>query len=75
MHGNVWEWTSDWYGANAYASTPEVDPTGPAEGGFRTIRGGGWFNGASQNRSAQRIYFSPQFRYCLLSGFRVLLEK
>jgi formylglycine-generating enzyme required for sulfatase activity len=75
VHGNVWEWTSDWYGASAYASAPDVDPTGPAEGEFRTIRGGGWFNGASQNRSAQRIYFAPIFRYCLLSGFRVLLEE
>jgi formylglycine-generating enzyme required for sulfatase activity len=74
VHGNVWEWTSDWYGADAYAGAPEADPPGPADGDFRTIRGGGWFNGAARNRSAQRIYFAPSFRYCLLSGFRVLLE-
>jgi formylglycine-generating enzyme required for sulfatase activity len=75
VHGNVWEWTSDWYGADAYAKAPEADPKGPADGQFRTIRGGGWLDGAARNRSSQRIYFSPTFRYCLLSGFRVLLEE
>ena len=47
---------------------------GPPTGSFRTIRGGGWWNDARQNRSAQRIYFKPTFRYCLLSGFRVVRE-
>jgi formylglycine-generating enzyme required for sulfatase activity len=50
------------------------DPQGPATGSFRTIRGGGWWNDATQNRSAQRITFKPTFRYCLLSGFRVVRE-
>jgi formylglycine-generating enzyme required for sulfatase activity len=75
VHGNVWEWTSDWYGDEAYADAPGIDPQGPQTGTFRTIRGGGWFDGVARNRSAQRIYFSPSFRYCLLSGFRVLLEE
>lgn len=62
------------YRPNAYARAPRTDPQGPRGGLFRAIRGGGWFNGPAQNRAAQRIYFDPRFRYCLLSGFRVLLE-
>jgi len=74
MHGNVWEWCLDWHSNEYYRTSPVEDPKGPKTGRFRAIRGGGWFNPARQSRSAQRIYFAPTFRYCLLSGFRVLLE-
>lgn len=43
MAGNVWEWVSDLYASNYYASSPAADPTGPADnfGRFqRVIRGG-----------------------------------
>ncbi|MCA9028578.1 MAG: SUMF1/EgtB/PvdO family nonheme iron enzyme, partial [Planctomycetaceae bacterium] len=33
--GNVWEWCSDWYGADYYASSPERDPRGPSSGSSR----------------------------------------
>lgn len=74
VHGNVWEWCLDWHAPDYYARSPKDDPPGPAEGGFRAIRGGGWWNDAKQSRSAQRIYFKATFRYCLLSGFRVVRE-
>jgi len=39
--GNVREWTSDWYDSAAYAAAgPSVDPSGPATGSGRVVRGG-----------------------------------
>ena len=42
--GNVWEWTTDWYDRNYYAVAPDRDPPGPAQGIYRVLRGGSWFD-------------------------------
>ncbi len=45
LGANVREWCADWYGP--YASDAEaVDPTGPATGEFRVVRGASWYDGA-----------------------------
>ncbi len=41
MEGNVWEWVSDWY-YERYPHAAVTDPTGPATGTTRVIRGGAW---------------------------------
>jgi formylglycine-generating enzyme required for sulfatase activity len=42
MCGGVWEWTADWYDARYYDQCPPDNPTGPATGEQKAIRGGSW---------------------------------
>ena len=69
MHGNVWEWCSDWYAA--YQSTAQTNPTGPSEGSRRVCRGGSWFNSAFRCRTALRLNLSPDIRDDII-GFRLV---
>ncbi|MEJ7838917.1 MAG: formylglycine-generating enzyme family protein, partial [Thermomicrobiales bacterium] len=40
--GNVWEWCSDWFATDAYASHELHDPHGPGSGIGRVMRGGSY---------------------------------
>ena len=44
MIGNAWEWTADWYERDYYKAAPENNPTGPAKGLYRVMRGGSWYD-------------------------------
>lgn len=68
MHGNVFEWCSDWYGA--YGSGPDTDPVGPNTGSSRVLRGGDWIGDARGCRSAYRDFANPGFADSDV-GFRV----
>ena len=69
MHGNVWEWCWDWYGA--YASGAQTNPTGAVSGATRVIRGGSWVGNGQNLRSAYRGVTAPSDRFDD-RGFRLL---
>ncbi len=72
MHGNVFEWTADWYGN--YPLRPVTDPTGPVPGRGWVIRGGCWKSYARYCRSADRSRFQPDFRNRYI-GFRLAVSR
>ena len=70
MIGNVWEWCWDWYAKYpSKLSQAENDPTGPANGTSRVLRGGSWILVPSYLRSAFRHGDAPVNR-AVDVGFR-----
>jgi formylglycine-generating enzyme required for sulfatase activity len=69
MHGNVWEWCTDWFGE--YPAGDATDPVGPSTGTERVLRGGSWFTSPRGARAASRGKRSRREKDI---GFRVCLD-
>ena len=72
MHGNVFEWCEDWYGA--YPAGAVIDPKGPVTGYSRVLRGGSFNGYVSKARSSVRFSYSPTNRFFFV-GFRLARTK
>ncbi|GHU03936.1 hypothetical protein FACS1894158_03300 [Betaproteobacteria bacterium] len=71
MHGNVWEWVNDLYGAYPNAvSEPRVPSTCT---NHRVVRGGSWSSDAGLLRSGIRCHCGPDFQ-CGIVGFRLAVS-
>ena len=70
MSGNVLEWVNDWFGD--YPSDKQTDPSGPASGQYKVLRGGSWRNPSSFCRVSFRNYMQPDSENFMF-GFRLAL--
>jgi len=69
MAGNVREWVADWYAKDYYANSPKVNPSGPASGFERSLRGGAYDANADSITTINRFRHEPDSAG-LSRGFR-----
>lgn len=78
MHGNAWEWCSDWQAD--YPISLQANPVGPFTGSGKVIRGGSWYHAAKYLRAANRngvgspTGYSPTFHDGAVA-FRVVFNQ
>jgi serine/threonine-protein kinase len=76
MAGNIWEWVLNWY-APAYgdpSASPHRNPTGPATGKAKVIRGGSFINNERLVTCYNRDHAVPDI-LAVNYGFRVRLSE
>lgn len=61
LAGNASEWVSDWY-MDGYVAGQTMNPTGPASGDGKVIRGGGWQDPSERLAATRRWHAGPNNR-------------
>lgn len=69
MAGNAAEWVADWYAADYYRISLRIDPLGPETGLYRILRGGSWYDRATDLHTYTRNMLRPNVGYNY-TGFR-----
>ncbi len=72
MNGNVEEWCQDWYAWLYYKSSPIDNPTGPASGDDKVVRGASWAHFGVAFNVTERFNYSPATTKSVL-GLRLAL--
>ena len=74
LSGNAEEWVHDWHRVDYYRQSKEVrDPTGPASGTKRVIKGGSYKSPSHQIRIAMRMFGKPRDKGPRI-GFRCAMD-
>jgi sulfatase modifying factor 1 len=73
MAGNAAEWVADWYARDYYLKSPGKNPSGPATGEKRVLRGGSWADLPSALRVTARSSAEPDFEDRTM-GFRCAMN-
>jgi sulfatase modifying factor 1 len=71
MAGNAWQWVADWYRPDYFTVSDPRNPTGPATGAFRLVRGGAWTNDDERYLRCACRHPVPPDTYAYSIGFRV----